>query len=155
MRHIFEDLRRALELNAKSGKKGFTLIELLIVIAIIAILASMAIPFYQRYQAKAKVTSYALPHAQDCIQAAAAYCIEHPGATRDDLKAALSNGACNNFTAPDGLDVNATFGDTFNCTNNGTLADNSTITYSYDSVGNATCSYNASSGQISCNIELP
>jgi len=153
MRHIFEDFRRALELNRKEGKKGFTLIELLIVIAIIAILASMAIPFYQRYQAKAKVTSYALPHAQDCMQAAAAFCIEHPGATKDELIGNLSSGACNNFTAPDGLDVNATFGNTFECTNNGTLADGSSVTYSYDSVGNATCTYNATNGQISCEIK--
>ncbi|HIO41842.1 MAG TPA: prepilin-type cleavage/methylation domain-containing protein, partial [Aquifex sp.] len=127
----------------------------LIVIAIIAILASMAIPFYQRYQAKAKITSYALPHAQDCMQAAAAFCIEHPGATYKELTGNLTSEACANFTAPDGLDVNATFGNNFECTNNGTLADGASVTYSYDSVGNATCSYNASSGQIACSIELP
>lgn len=81
MRHIFEDLRRALELNAKSGKKGFTLIELLIVIAIIAILASMAIPSYLRYQQKAKVSSYAEPHARACLMDIVTYCMEHPGVT--------------------------------------------------------------------------
>ncbi len=155
MRHIFEDFRRTLELNTKSGKKGFTLIELLIVIAIIAILASMAIPFYQRYQAKAKVTSYALPHAEDCMQAAAAFCIEHPDANKTAVIGNLSSGACNNFTAPDGLDINATFGTVFNCTENGTLADGSSVTYSYGTVGNATCSYNATNSQVACKVVLP
>jgi len=57
MRHIFEDFRRALELNRKSGKKGFSLIELLVVIAIIAILAAIAIPQYNKYRANAMLSN--------------------------------------------------------------------------------------------------
>ena len=48
-------------MNKMKEQKGFTLVELMIVVAIIGILAAVAVPYYQRYVAKARMSSYVMP----------------------------------------------------------------------------------------------
>jgi len=70
----------------KKMQKGFTLIELMIVVAIIAILAAIAIPAYQDYTVRAKVSELVV--AADACKTSVSEYFQSRGTMPSDISAA-------------------------------------------------------------------
>ena len=70
----------------RSIQKGFTLIELMIVVAIIGILAAVALPAYQDYTVRAKVTEVILAASGAKTGVAEAYAANGAMPTTDTFK---------------------------------------------------------------------
>lgn len=74
----------------KKNTKGFTLIELMIVVAIVAILAAIALPAYQNYIKRSKVTEGIV--AADACKASVSEYVASMNALPPDIKAAGCDG---------------------------------------------------------------
>ncbi|WP_275591464.1 pilin [Flagellatimonas centrodinii] len=77
----------------KNTQKGFTLIELMIVVAIIGILAAIAIPAYQDYITRSKVTEL-VTAASACKSSVSEY-----AQTLGTLPGTLTEAGCNDNTS--------------------------------------------------------
>src|SRR5882757_2289554 len=88
----------------KRIQQGFTLIELMIVVAIVGILAAIALPAYQDYAIRARV-SEALAAAGACKTSIAEY-----AASRGTLPASITQSGCSSNATQyvAGLDVSST-----------------------------------------------
>jgi len=76
----------------KKAQQGFTLIELMIVVAIIGILAAVAIPAYQDYTIRAKITE-AMSIASQAKTAVSEYYISQGSMPADQATAGLDTAA--------------------------------------------------------------
>ena len=123
----------------KNTQKGFTLIELMIVVAIIGILAAIAIPAYQDYITRSKVTEL-VTAASACKTSVSEY-----AQTLNTLPADLDSAGCVNNTTQYVGELDVTDGEitvTATAAVGGSAGTNGTNTYVL------TPSFNATAGTV-------
>ena len=90
---------------------GFTLIELMIAVAIVAILAAVALPAYQSYVGKGKVSELRL--ASEGVQTQVALCVLDNGYKKGDTLTNCKNGGVGNNGVPWTIKTNTDYATKF------------------------------------------
>jgi len=136
----------------KKVQKGFTLIELMIVVAIIGILAAIALPAYQQYTVRAKVSEVILA-ASACRTTITEFLQSNSGATTPTDFGCESTSATSTYVSSIAADyTTGKITVTANTTTLPALVGGNTITLTPEKQGGGTYSFTAGSADYGSQI---
>jgi type IV pilus assembly protein PilA len=131
----------------KRAQYGFTLIELMIVVAIIGILAAIAIPAYQDYTVRSKVTE-GINLASAAKSAVSEYRISQGGWPGSNATAGIAGTIKGTYVSSVGVSGNGVITVTFNGIENAISGKTFTLTPGFDTTNNSSVTWACAPGTI-------